>query len=72
LTESELWKERPEELEEEEEAMAEERVFWLWRRMRMQTARLDLNKGNSGRWFNAEAVFESMVPEQSNRPLRRS
>jgi hypothetical protein len=29
LTESELWKERPEELEEEEEAMAEERVFWL-------------------------------------------
>jgi hypothetical protein len=29
LTESELWKESPEELEEEEEeAMAEERVFW--------------------------------------------
>jgi hypothetical protein len=30
LTESEDWKESPEELEEEEEeAMAEERVFWL-------------------------------------------
>jgi hypothetical protein len=29
LTESEDWKERPEELEEEEEAMAEEEGFFL-------------------------------------------
>jgi hypothetical protein len=40
--------------------------------MRMQTARLDLNKGNSGRWFNAVPVFENMVPELSNRALWRS
>jgi hypothetical protein len=26
--------------------------------MKMQTAWMDLNKGNSGRWFNAIAVFE--------------
>lgn len=38
----------------------------------MQTARLDLNKGNSGRWFNAVAVFENVVLERSNRALRRS
>jgi len=38
----------------------------------MQTARLDLNKGNSGRWFDAIAVFENVVPELSNRVLRRS
>ena len=30
MTESEDWKERPEELEEEEEAMAEEEGFPFW------------------------------------------
>ena len=30
--------------------------------MRIKIARVDLNKGNSGGWFDARAVFEDMLP----------
>src|SRR3954463_15133212 len=57
------WEERA----EEEEAMAEEEGFFgggrgffgCWRKMGLQTAQMNLNKGNSGRWFNAIAVSQN-------------
>ena len=38
----------------------------------MQMARMDLNEGNSRRRFDAIAVFEDVMPELSDRALRRS
>src|SRR4051812_5127868 len=70
------WEERA----EEEEAMAEEEGFFgggrgffgCWRKMGLQTAQMNLYKGNSGRWFNAIAVSQNVLPKLSNHALRRS
>jgi hypothetical protein len=50
----------------------EEGFLGCWRKMGLQTAKMNINKGNSMKWFNAIAVSQNVLPKLSNHALRRS